>query len=58
MFSRPYTSIPLISLEDLIILKSASTREQDRLDAGKLLAGADPGYLGEWTGRLGVRLSE
>ena len=48
--------IPVISREDLIILKSASSREQDLLDARKLMREADTGYLGTWAGRLGIEI--
>lgn len=45
-----------LSREDLIILKSASSREQDLLDARKLMRKADTGYLETWAGRLGIEI--
>ena len=50
------TEIPVISREDLIILKSASKRKQDRLDVSNLLTDADMAYLKLWAGRLGINI--
>jgi len=58
--------IPLIYKEDLIILKIASSREQDRLDVKNLLGSSainpmdalDMVYIREWADRLGIEINE
>jgi hypothetical protein len=55
-------SLYISSPEDLIILKLLSGREQDRLDAEKILAirkdNLDQEYIRNWTERLGIEFKK
>lgn len=55
-------SVNISTPEDLIILKLLSGREQDRLDANKIIAiqgkNLDNGYLQMWVERFGLELGK
>ena len=55
-------SVNISTPEDLIILKLVSGREQDRLDAKKILEiqkeNLDRDYLQTWSEKLGIKIMD
>ena len=54
-------ALPIVAIEDLVLLKALAGRAQDRADIEGVLAGAgirlDREYLDQWARRLGVDLA-